>query len=165
MIIFPKATHFFRYCIITSICLFSLSSCTQLLETAPENITDTSDITITCDASQGNKGLYNYEGDVYVHIGLITDKSESEVDWQYVKFKWGSTEAEALATPVSTNRWSYSIINIREYFGVAPDEQIKQLAILFRSGDCDDIYCKVLRNDDGGDMYIPIHDESFTVLQ
>lgn len=137
-------------------------SCNELLETDPKHITDTSDVVITCNASQGNKGLLDYEGDVFVHVGLITSKSEHKDDWRHVKFNWGSRESMAKATRVKKNRWSYTIKNIREYFNVDKDEKIIQLAILFRSGACIDVYCKTLRNTDDSNMYIPVHDESIT---
>ena len=123
-------------------------------------MTDTSDVTITCNARSGNKGLVNFEGDVYVHIGLITNKSNNQNEWRYVKFKWGSREMMAKATPDGSSQWSYSISNIRKFFGVSDDEKIISLAILFRSGACIDVHCKVLRNVDGSNMYIPIKDET-----
>ena len=144
------------------ICSFSIVACNELIETDPEHITDTSDVVITCDASQGNRGLLDYEGDVFVHVGLITSKSEHKDDWRYLKFNWGSRESPAKATPVEKNRWSFAIKNIRQYFNVDKDEKIVQLAILFRSGACIDVYCKTLRNADDSNMYIPIHDESVT---
>ena len=142
------------------VCLLSITSCNDLLETDPKHITDTSDVVITCDASQGNKCLLDYEGDVFVHVGLITSKSEHKDDWRHVKFTWGSRESMAKATHVKKNSWSYTIKNIRKYFNVNKDEKIIQLAILFRSGACIDVYCKTLRNTDDSNMYIPVHDES-----
>ena len=122
-------------------------------------LSDSSDVVITCDSRLGNEGLLDYSGDVFVHVGLITNKSRNNNDWRYVKFTWGSREKEALATNVGKNQWSYTIKNIREFFVVEKDERIISLAILFRSGMCIDKYCKVLRNVDGSNMYIPIHDE------
>ncbi|MBA4055995.1 MAG: hypothetical protein C0490_14870 [Marivirga sp.] len=137
-----------------------LFSCRELLKTTPEHISDTSDIVITCDSRMGNKGLLDYTGDVYVHVGLITSKSRNGDDWRYVKFTWGSRETEARATQAGKNRWAYTIPNIRKFFNVHKDEKIIKLAILYRSGACIDVYCKVLRNVDGSNMYIPIDDQS-----
>jgi hypothetical protein len=139
------------------------ASCTKLLKWTPEPLSDSSDVKITCDAREGNKGLINYNGDVYVHIGLITSESKNKDDWRFVKFKWGSRDIGAQATPAGNNKWSYTIKNIRKFFGVGKDEQIINLAILFRSGGCIDIYCKVLRNSDGSNMYIPIDDKPANV--
>jgi hypothetical protein len=141
--------------------LMMIASCSKnLFETNPEIVTDTSDVKITCDASQGNKGLLDYSGTVYVHLGLITNKSLFEDDWRYVKFNWGSRQPEALAIQVGENQWTYQVKNIRQFFQVPKDEQIIKIAVLFRSGGCLDAYCKVLRNTDGGNIYIPVHDQT-----
>jgi hypothetical protein len=143
------------------ISLFTVS-CRELpaLEWTPELVKDTDYITIIGNTKSGNKGLLDFDGDVYIHLGLITSKSNHTNEWRYVKFKWGSREIAAKATPAGKNKWSYSITNIREFFGVSDDEKIISLGILFRSGACIDIHCKVLRNDDGTNMYIPIQDET-----
>jgi len=134
-----------------------ITSCSSpLIKTNPENFSDTSSVTITCDATKGNKGLLNYTGTVYVHLGLITDSSISPNDWRYVKFNWGSEQKEALAMPAGKNRWSYSIPNIREFFEVKEKEKLLNIAILFRSGNCLDTFCKVLRNEDKTDIFIPV---------
>jgi hypothetical protein len=152
----------FRYSILLfAISSILLSSCkdSPALNWTPERLTDTSDVNIIGDANFGNKGLLDYEGDVYVHVGLITDKSNNNA-WRYVRFKWGSREVNAKATPLGKNKWSYSIPNIRKFFAVEKDERIVSIAILFRSGACVDVHCKVLRNLDASNMYIPIADET-----
>jgi hypothetical protein len=135
---------------------FILSACGKLVKVSPNHPKDTDNLRIRVNATEGNQGLLDYEGDVYVHLGLITSKSEHGIDWRYVKYSWGSRDAGALATPIGKNKWEYSIKNIREFFKVPEDEKILQVAVLFRSGACIDVYCKVLRNEDGSDILIPI---------
>ncbi len=138
-------------------CTLLLPSCsTPLIETTPGTLTDTSSVTILCNASEGNQGLLDFTGPVYVHMGLITDSSLHSNEWRYVKFQWGSTEDSALATPAGKNKWSYTIPNIRKFFGVDKTEKIIKLGLLFREGNCIDTFCKVLRNADKTDMFIPI---------
>ena len=144
----------FLVVIATSLSYISCSS--RLVETVPEIITDTSAVVITANASQGNKGLLDYKGPVYVHIGLITDSSIGPTYWRYVKFKWGSTEEAALASPAGNNKWTYKIPSIRNFFAVPENERIQNLCILFREGNCIDTFCKVLRNADKSDILIPI---------
>ena len=127
-----------------------------LIEYKPKLVTDTSAVTITCNASQGNRGLLNYDGPVFVHLGLITDSSNHSNEWRYVKFKWGSTEDAARATPEGKNSWSYNIPNIRKFFQVDENEKILELVVLFRQGNCIDTACKTLRNADKTDMRIPV---------
>lgn len=140
-----------------AVCLLFFTSCsTQLIEIDPEIVTDTGDVEITCNAREDTKGLLNYTGDVFIHVGLITSMSEHKDDWRYVKFNWGSRQKEALATPAGKNKWTYTIKNVRKFFGVPEDEQIYKIAFLFRSGGCMQAYCKVLRSKEGGNLYIPI---------
>ena len=137
--------------------IVTVSSCsTPLIKTDPPDINDTSTVTITCNAAQGNRGLLDFKDPVYVHVGLITDSSINPQQWRYIKFKWGSTEEAALASPAGNNKWTYKIPNIRNFFAVPENERIQKLCILFREGNCIDTFCKVLRNADKSDIFIPI---------
>ena len=144
----------FFVCIIIS--LFSSGCSTPLVEISPGSLTDTSNVTITCNANMGNKGLLNFTGPVYIHLGLITDSSNHPNEWRYVKFNWGSTDEAALAKPVGRNKWTYNIPNIRKFFAVAENEKIQKLALLFRQGNCIDTLCRTLRNEDKSDILIPV---------
>ena len=147
--------------------LAPFSSQAQLLSWSPSFITDTSStVTITCDASQGNQGLYNYAStsDVYVHIGLITSASTSSSNWLYVPSYsvWGSTNSQIHATYLGSNKWQYTITGgLRTFFGVTnPSEKILRIAILFRNGSGS----LKLANIDGSDMFVPVYSSgSFNV--
>lgn len=125
----------------------------QLLVTTPSFPKDTSSISIVVDCSKGNQGLFNFSGDVFVHVGVITNLSTSASDWKYVKFTWPGTDPAAKTTPLGNNRYQYNITNIRSFFGVPPGETIKKVTFLARSGDGN----TVQRNADGSDMYINIY--------
>jgi 1,4-alpha-glucan branching enzyme len=120
-------------------------------------------LVITMDASKGNKGLLNYSatGDVYVHIGVITNKSSSGSDWKYSKFTWGTTLAAANAPYAGNNKWQYTIAgSLRTFFGITDaTESIQKIAILFRSGNGN----TAQRNADGSDMYIPVYTSALAV--
>jgi len=131
----------------------------QLLVWTPDFPLDNSTITITVDATKGNQGLLGFTGNVYVHVGVITNLSTSPTDWKYVKFTWGSTDAAAQATPAGINKWSYTITNIRSFFGVPGGETIRKVTILFRDGPGN----RVQRNSDGSDMYVPVYDNNLAV--
>jgi hypothetical protein len=126
----------------------------------PAKVLATGDVELTGNSNAGNKGLAEFSGDVYIHLGLITSKSISPDDWRYVLFTWGSREEKARATPVGKNKWKYSIPHIREFFRVPADEKIINIALLFRSGTCVDTDCRVLRNEDGSNMIIPVEDKT-----
>ncbi|HEY6503222.1 MAG TPA: alpha-amylase family glycosyl hydrolase [Chitinophagaceae bacterium] len=153
--------------LLTAGCLlfFSQFLFSQLLTWTPDFAKDNDNITITLDAAKGNQGLLNYSPttDVYVHIGLITSASATPGDWQYSKFAWASTTTAAQATYIGSNKWQYSITNIRAFFnapaGVPAGETIRKIAILFRNG----AGTVVQRNADGSDMFIPVYDNSIAV--
>jgi len=129
----------------------------QLLSVSPSFPQDNSNITITVDCTKGNQGLLNYvnPGDVYVHTGVITSLSSSSSDWKYVKFNQNFSQPNAAlqATPLGNNKFSFTINNIRAYYGVPAGETIKKIAILFRNG----AGTSVQRNSDASDMYLTIY--------
>jgi 1,4-alpha-glucan branching enzyme len=136
---------------------FSLHGFSQLLSWTPNFIQESSTpVVITMDANKGNMGLLNYTpSDVYVHIGVITNMSTSSSDWKYVTSVWGTTNPVFQATSLGGNKWSYTITGgLRSYFGISnPAETIKEIAILFRSGNG----TFKQANADGSDMYIPVY--------
>jgi 1,4-alpha-glucan branching enzyme len=130
----------------------------RLLTWTPEFANDNSSMTITVDCTKGNQGLLNYGGgssnDVYVHLGVNTNLSTGPTDWKYVKFpNFNSPTPAALATSLGGNKYSYTITNIRTFFGVPAGETINKVNVIFRNG------AGLLKNvnSDGSDMYIPIY--------
>ena len=150
-----------RIFLLLCVCLFANFCQSQLLNWAPEFPKDNDDLTITVDATKGNQALLGFAGNVYVHVGVITNLSTGPTNWRYSKFTWGSTEAAALATSAGTNKWSYTINNIRTFFGVPAGETILRVAILFRAGSCTD--CLAQRNADQSDMYIQVYENDLAV--
>ncbi|MFZ1260572.1 MAG: hypothetical protein WAQ93_08805, partial [Chitinophagaceae bacterium] len=130
----------------------------QLLTWTPNFPKDNDNIVITVDAAKGNLGLNNYSptSDVYVHTGVITNLSTSQTDWRYSKFTWATTPALAQATYLGSNKWQYTITNIRSFYAVPAGETIQKIVILFRNG----AGTSVQRNADASDMFIPIYDNT-----
>jgi len=124
----------------------------QLLTWSPSFPTDNGSITITLDATRGNKALQGFAGSVYLHTGVITSNSTSQSDWKYVQGTWGTATAPQ-ATSGGTNIWTFTIPNIRTFYNVPAGEQILRISILFRN----QAGSIVQRNIDGSDMYIPIY--------
>lgn len=125
----------------------------QLLTFTPDFPLDNSNLVITMDATKGNKGLQGFAGPVYVHIGVITNLSASQSAWRYAPFTWGTTPAAAQATAAGTNKWTYTINNIRTFFNVPAGETILKVAILFRDGSGN----MKQTNTDGSDMFLPVY--------
>src|SRR5258705_618643 len=144
---------------VTNFSLFTASA--QLLTWTPDFAKDNDNIVITMDATKGNQGLNNYTptADVYVHVGVITNLSANPTDWRYVKFTWATTPPAAQATFQGSNKWQYTITNIRSFFVVPAGETILKIAILLRNG----AGTSVQRNTDGSDMYIPVYGNTIAV--
>jgi 1,4-alpha-glucan branching enzyme len=143
---------------------FAFAGKSQLLTWTPDFPKENDNIVITMDATKGNQGLLNYTltTDVYVHIGVITNKSTSANDWKYVKFpNFNTVYAQAQCTYPGNNKWQYTITGgLRSYFGITDaTEFIQKIAILFRNGNGS----KKQANADGSDMYIPVYDNSTAV--
>ena len=145
-----------RALLITLIVLCLAARCSaQLLSSVPAFPQDTGSVAITVDCSKGNQGLYNYAntGDVYVHIGVITNLSANSSDWRYAPFTWGTANPAAQATYLGNNEYRYTINGIRAFFGVPAGETIRAVAILFRNGSGS----QAQRNADGSDMFVTVY--------
>jgi 1,4-alpha-glucan branching enzyme len=125
----------------------------QLISFTPDFPLDNSTLVITLDATKGNQALQNNAGPVYVHTGVITSLSTGPSDWKYVPTVWASSNALHQMQSAGTNKWTYTITNIRSFFNVPPGEQILRVNFVFRN----QAGSIVQRNADGSDMYIPIY--------
>jgi len=147
--------------LLTAISCFSFSLHSQLLTWTPDFAKVSDNITITVDATKGNQGLNNYAntGDVYVHIGVITNLSTNTDDWKHVPFQWATTPAAAKATSLGNNKYSFTINNISTFFPLDAGETIQKIAILFRNGSGS----QAQRNADGSNMYVPIYTSDLAI--
>jgi len=162
--LFPETDFMTRLLLLTVALLCGVFSFAQLLTWTPAFPKETDAITITVDATKGNRGLLGFTGDVYVHLGAITNLSSGPSNWLHTPFTWGSTEIAAKATPVGANKWSYTISNPRTFFNLSANEELKHIAILFRQGNCSS-NCLAQRNGDASasDMYVPIYTSNLAV--
>ncbi len=142
------------------LCIGFFADAQRLLSWTPEFPVDNSTLSFTVDCNKGNQGLLNFEGgnsnNVYVHVGVITNLSTGPTDWRYVKFAWGSTDPAAKATPLGSNKYQYTITNIRSFFAVPGAETIRKVTVIFRNatGSLKQV------NSDVSDMYIPVYGSS-----
>ncbi|HUZ60582.1 MAG TPA: hypothetical protein VMU83_17555, partial [Hanamia sp.] len=112
---------------------FVFQSFSQLLSWTPDfPMESSSPLTITVNANYGNKALLNYTPttDVYVHIGVITNKSTSPTDWLHVVTTWGVANSAWQATYLGNNEWAFTITGgLRSFFGLTdPTETIQKIA-------------------------------------
>ena len=96
--------------------------------TEPEVLEADKEVTLYFVPPKGSQ-LYNYEGDIYLHTGVISGS-----DWLYVPAEWGENIERCKMKREGENRWSlvYSP-SIKDWFGaVVP---IKQVGLVFRNED------------------------------
>ena len=115
--------------------IFTKIGVSQIITSTPPLPNDQQSVTITYDATKGTAGLKDYTGDVYAHIGVITDKSTSGTDWKYVVAAWGVNVDKAKMTRTAANLYQITLTpDIRQYFAVPAGETILKVAMVFRSG-------------------------------
>lgn len=138
--------------ILVTILALTFSSVTaQVVYTEPAFPTQNDDITLFFDASKGDAGLENFGGDVYAHMGLITNQSSSPTDWKHVVGNWGTKDQRTLMTKVDDNLYSKSY-NISEFHELDSGVLVEQLAFVFRSADGN----QAGRAEDGSDIYLDV---------
>ena len=121
--------------ILLGILILSKAAVSQVITSVPALPNESQSVTITFDALKGAAGLKDYTGDVYAHIGVITDKSSSSSDWKYVVAAWGTNVDKAKMTRIGLNQYQLIFTpDIRKYFAVPAGEVIQKVAMVFRSG-------------------------------
>ena len=137
-----------------------LNGFSQVVTTIPEFPTETDAVTIYFDASLGNQELKDFTGDIYAHTGLITDQSSGPSNWKYVIADWTENTDKAKLTKVSTNLYKLEIQpSIKEFYSAAENEEILQIAFVFRNSDGS----KVGREADGGDIFANVYPPGLSI--
>ncbi|HET6254450.1 MAG TPA: alpha-amylase family glycosyl hydrolase [Puia sp.] len=145
--------------ILTGLLAFLHSTRGQELTSVPSFPQDTGAVTLILNCNLGNQGLLTAGGTgVYAYMGLITSASTSPSNWLHVPAacQWGTPNSAVAATYLGNNQYSFTISNIRSYFGVPAGETIYKIAILFwgQNGNL------AQRNADGSDMFVPVYSTS-----
>jgi len=98
---------------------------------SPESPDADKELTIWFKAAS-NSALYNYTGDVYIHIGVV-----SEGIWKYVPAEWDENIDKCKMTKVEGEQRTWSIKltpSIRQWFG-SGETPINKIGIVIRSAD------------------------------
>lgn len=136
--------------VLTVTLIATLTTHAQVVQWSPYFFTENDTVVIKYDPAKGSAGLVNVFP-VYIHTGVITDKSTSASDWKYVKTTWGTT------TPIATMNfvnglWEYKIAAPRSFYGVPAGEKILRLAFVFRNG----TGSLTGKNADGSDIFVDL---------
>jgi len=126
----------------------------------PNFATEIDSITVYFDATQGDQGLMDYTDDVWAHTGVITSNSTHSTDWRYVKTNWGENTSETQLIPLGNNLWKFNIGFPHEYYGVPNNEQILQLAFVFRNHNGSESG----RDVGGSDIFLDLYDAGITTI-
>jgi 1,4-alpha-glucan branching enzyme len=145
--------------------LFAGIANAQLITWQPYFAKDSDSLYVYFDATQGNKGLLDYTGDVYCHTGVITNLSTKSSDWKYVKTTWGVNTPDTKLDRMGPNLYRYKIVpSVRTSYAVPSTEQILQVAFVFRS---DVPYTGTTYHEgktaDGGDIFLPLFGSGLNV--
>ena len=119
--------------LLTSLCLLiSFMSWSQIITTNPTIVTQNGGVVeVTFDATQGNKGLMGYTGDVYAHAGVNTNLG----NWQHAP-TWGDNSAKYKLTSLGNDKWKFTISpDIATFYGLSAGETATKLCFVFRSAD------------------------------
>lgn len=135
----------------------------QLIESVPYFPQVDEPLIIYFRADEGSQGLKDFAGDVYAHTGVITENSTGPGDWKYVKTNWGQNTPETKLEKLGNNLFAFTIpVSVRQFYSVPENEDILQVAFVFRSASPvngsylegktstnGDIYLRVFENEPG----------------
>ena len=121
-----------------------------LVSSDPEVIRAETTETVTIILNGKGTPIENFNGDVYAHTGVLTDKSASSSNWRYTKAGWTENKPECKLKKHGNNLWTLTIKGgPRAYYKVPASEKIEALAFVFRSADG-----KKEVKDNGSDIFI-----------
>ncbi|PLX01571.1 MAG: glycosyl hydrolase [Marinilabiliales bacterium] len=142
-----------RYIYIALILLLAFKIDAQIAWLEPTNPKPSDNVTLYFDATKGNTALKEYEGTVYMHTGVITDKSLDGGDWKHVVGNWGEDDERVKMTNEGDGIHSISFV-MNDFYNLRDDETPKMLAFVFRSEN-GGLVAKTKTNED---IFIPVND-------
>ena len=132
----------------------------QVVTTEPDPLQeDSQNVVIYFHADQGSKGLAGMPADthIYAHTGVNVESADGTVtEWKYAP-KWGEDLPKYQLEYVSPDLWKLDIGDIREYYGVAPTETVRQLCFVFRNTGG----TKEGKGEGGADIIVDVVDSGF----
>ncbi|HEX8505533.1 MAG TPA: alpha-amylase family glycosyl hydrolase [Hymenobacter sp.] len=105
--------------------------------TQPVFFTETTPVTITFDATQGDAGLKDFTGDVFIYTGAIT-AGPTSTTWNHVKsppFNTGDPDSKMTRSSTNPNLYTITFTPRTFYPGVLANEVIYRLGMLFKNAD------------------------------
>ncbi|HAA13974.1 MAG TPA: hypothetical protein DCE41_20715 [Cytophagales bacterium] len=141
------------------LCLGTLTK--AQVTTDPAFFTDTDEVTIYYDATQGTSALVGASS-VYIHTGVITTGA-SDTGWEFVIGNWGQADGIGEMTKVEgeDNLWSFTLTP-RTYYNVPEGTTIYRLGMVFReAGPCST--CAEGKSDSNSDIFVNLWDGNLDI--
>jgi len=91
-------------------------------------------VTLFYNAALGNGALKDYNGDIFLHTGLITAKSLDGHDWKNVVGNWGKPDKRVMMKKEAENLYSFKFV-IKDLYNLLPGTKVQRLAFVFRNAD------------------------------
>lgn len=126
--------NIFRLAAIAFFIHISVVSFAQICWLKPENPKVTDTVTLYFNAAEGNRALADQPGDVYIHTGVITNKSIDAHDWKYVIGNWGKDDQSLKMKREGKNLYSFRFV-INSFYMLRPEDVVNQLVYVFRNMD------------------------------
>ncbi len=145
----PLIKHSFFVVIIL---LLPVLAVAQIVTVEPSLATLDDTVTITYHASAGNKALFNCNGTVYMHTGVITGKSLDGHDWKHVVGNWGQDDSRVKMIQAGNNIWKKKLV-IRKFYNIGNHEKVLQLSFVFRNQSGS----KVGKTANNDDILVPVN--------
>jgi len=117
----------------------------------PANPRPDDSVTLFFNAAKGNKALKNFNGIVYLHTGVITNKSLDTHSWKNVVGNWGKADPHVRMQRVGKNLYAFRFV-IKKFYTLHKDEVVQQLAFVFRNTNGS----LVAKDKNGQDFLIPV---------
>ncbi len=140
------------FLVIFVLLLITINVSARVVELVAENpMSDT--VTMIFHTGRGNKALQGYSGNVYLHTGVITDKSLNSDKWQHVT---SNGAKDGLQVRMKKNAVDTSVFRfiIKDLYGLDSEEKVQQLVNDFHDVD-GSIIGKTVHNDD---ILLPVAD-------
>ncbi len=117
----------------------------------PENAAFDEQVTLHFDAAAGNAGLKGYEGNVFVHCGLITGESSGTSDWKY-QSGWLDNDSRYRMRRSTVNPDQYTMtFTPAALFGTDEGTDVRDMVFVARNSDAS----RMGKEADGGDILVP----------
>jgi len=110
------------------------------------------EVTVYYKADDGNGALAGYDREVYLHTGVITNKSIDGHDWKYVVGNWGKADAKVLMKREKPDLYSFKL-RIDLFYKLGKEDVAQQLAFVFRNEDG----TLVGKTKDNEDILVPVN--------